>query len=128
MVIASCGPTSKVSKKEYRTLDTITVSAKNNPLDIYRGSEPRYWDIVHTRVALSFDMINKTADGRAWIKLHPYFYATRELVLDAKGMKIDIVRLGGDTGKFLRHEYRNDSLWILMHRKYYKEETVEIYI
>jgi aminopeptidase N len=128
LVVSSCGPTGKVGKKEYRTLDTITVSAKNNPLDIYRGSEPRYWDITHTRVALSFDMMNRTADGRAWIKLHPYFYATDTLVLDAKGMRIDSVRLGGATGKALRYTYKDDALRIQMDRKYYRGDEVELYI
>src|SRR5690606_30303730 len=62
LLLLSCGSSRKTTRTEHKTLPEITVSA-NSPLDIYRVSEPRYWDITHTRAALSFDFKSRTADG-----------------------------------------------------------------
>ena len=115
-ILIACGPGKRMArnpKGEQVTLEPIVVSAKDNKLDIYRASAPIVWDITHTRVALSFNWHEKTADGKAWIDMHPHFYATDSLVLDAKGMRIDTVALVNNNNlKNLKHTYRGDSLTI----------------
>ena len=97
-------------------LSELTVSALDNE---YRATATQYWDITHTRVALAFDMKSKTATGRAWLDLHPYFYESSQIVLDAKSMHIDSVTLNGQLKAFT---YRNDSLIISLPRNYKSEE------
>ncbi len=87
VISTSCHSTKRV------TLEPISVSANKGAMEIYRESSPKIWDITHQRVALSFNYAEKTANGVAWIDLHPYFYATDSLQLDAKGMRIDSVML-----------------------------------
>ena len=125
----SCGSSKKATVSQYKTLDTITVSAANNPLDIYRASRPRTWDIEHTRVALSFDLKNRTAAGREWVRLRPYMYATDTLVLDAKSMDIDSVGTHSNGNiQPVRFAYADDKLKVYFGRQYKNNETVELYI
>ncbi len=106
-------------------MDTVKVSAHNNPLAIYRASATRVWDIVHTRAALSFDYKNKTAAGEATLTLHPYFYATDTLWLDAKSMKIDAVTANNNA---LMYTYEHDVLKIKLGRKYNRQDTLQLSI
>lgn len=118
-VAVACHTAKKTTTTEVRTLDGFTVSAKNNPLDIYRESAPRTWDILHTRVALTFDYKERTAGGRAWIDLRPYCCAQDSLVLDAKDMRIDSV-CWMEKGKLVPvpFTYENDQLTIRKHTEY----------
>lgn len=74
-------------------MDTITVSARNNPLDIYRATSPRVWEIIHTAVTLDFDFERKEANGVELLSVMPYTHAPDTLVLDAKSMDIKSVEL-----------------------------------
>src|SRR5262245_28167235 len=76
----------------------ITAPPTDPALSIYRASEPIVWDITNTLVALSFNWKEKTADAKEWIKLHPHFYSTDSVTLDAKGMYIDAVQLNWKLG------------------------------
>lgn len=124
----SCGTTKK-TVTEYKTMDSIVVSATNNPLDIYRASRPLYWDITHTRVALTFNLPARTAMGREWLRLRPYFYSTDSMVLDAKSMQIDsVMMVHGGALSPLSFTYQNDELKIKLDRTYTRDESVELYI
>ncbi len=125
---SSCSSSRKSAGAEHKTLNTVVVSA-NNPYDLYRAAEPRYWDITHTTVALTFDLTERTASGSAWIKLHPYFYATDSLVLDAQSMQIDSVCLVEDGRKTpLRFDNQDDRLTVHFQRTYTRTEEPEIFI
>ncbi|MEO7961659.1 MAG: hypothetical protein ABIR19_08930, partial [Ginsengibacter sp.] len=77
--------------------------------EIYRGSSPRINDLVHTKLDVRFDYDKAWMYGKAWITLHPHFYDTDSLTLDAKGMEIkEIAMLNGTAKKPLKYEY--DSL------------------
>lgn len=125
-LLCSCGPSRKI-RATHKTIDTVTVSASNNPMDIYREASPRAWNIQHTRVALSFDYAARTAQGHEWISLQPYFYATDSLWLDAKSMKISSVTIG-QQDKALKYTYEDDILKIRLDRTYSREETVKLSI
>lgn len=113
LCFAACHSPKKITQTKRIGLDDIIVSANNNPISIYRESAPRSWDILHTHVALSFDLKARTAEGRAWISLEPYCCTQDSLVLDAKSMIIDTVRWvhAGDTSS-VPFTYRNDQLII----------------
>lgn len=127
-LLLSCGSAKKAAFK-YKTLDTVTVSARNNPINIYRASETKYWEILHTRVALSFNMKEKTADGKAWLELKPYFYETDSLVLDAKSMETDSVLLiQGKSASALEFRAENDKLKIYFPEIIHRDQQVKVYI
>lgn len=123
----ACNSSKKATRK-YTSLHPITVNAQNNPIDIYRSSETRYWEIVHTRVALSFNLQQKTANGEVWIKLHPYWYATDSLVLDTKSMDIDTVYLIASHAKVLNYKERDNQLKIKFDQIFTKNESIQLYI
>jgi aminopeptidase N len=109
LVFLSCGSSRKAA--EHRVMDTITVSARNNPLEIYRATTPRVWEIVHTALTLEFDFAKKEAAGAELISVMPYAYAPDTLVLDAKGMEIKSVELKDFSGdKFSPLAYSYDGL------------------
>lgn len=110
------------------TLDTIEVIAPCGPAP-YQASAARVWEIKHTRIALSFDMEDRTADAREWIKLHPYFYPTDTLVLDAKGIQLDSIRLlGRNSGVKFTYASKRDQLRIQFARKFASSDSIELYL
>lgn len=119
---------SKDTLVQHINLDTLTVTAAAGP-PVYRGTAARVWEITHTRIALSFDLKEKTARAKEWIQLHPYFYATDTLVLDAKSLRIDSVSLDSKKSKLpLDFVYKNDELKIHFARQYESKDTLQLYL
>ena len=58
---------------------------------IYRASATKINDLVNTKLDVSFDYSKSWMYGKAWITLHPHFYPTDSLNLDAKSMNINEV-------------------------------------
>jgi aminopeptidase N len=109
-------------------LDTIVVKAAPGAPE-YRAAATRVWDIRNTRIAVSFNWKEKTADMKEWIKLHPYFYATDSVELDAKSMRIDSVLLAVKKGNtVLRYSYANDKLVIHFGQQYKQTDTITLYL
>ncbi len=110
------------------TLDTLEITAKPGKPP-YQPSAPKVWEINNTRVALSFNWKEKTADAKEWIKMRPYFYAADSIVLDAKSMRIDSVELVTPTGnKRLQYAYTNDKLVIHFDHAYIASDSVQLYL
>jgi aminopeptidase N len=124
----SCSPAKRAARREkaeIKDLPEITVSV-NDARNQYRGSEAILWDIIHTRVALSFgNWADKTAYGEAWIDIQPYAKARKTLTLDAKSMQIEKVEL---EGKSVQHTYNDDKLTIPLGREYKPSEKLRLYI
>lgn len=127
--LLSCGSSRKAVVTKQVVLDTITVSAKNNPYDIYQAARPRYWDIIHTKASLSFDLLERTVAGVEEIKLRPYFYAQDSLVLDAKSMKVSRVEILESpyisSPAFTQHD---DKLVIRFTRQYRRQQELNLRI
>lgn len=123
LFLSACGTSRKV---QHITLDEITVSANKADYALYRGSATRVWDIINTNLALSFNLNEKTANGTATLTLHPYFYATDTLVLDAKSMQIDSVAL--INGPKPTYTYEDDSLTIRFAKKFRNTDTIQLLI
>lgn len=74
-------------------LDTIKVLAEETPKKpVYRASETRLSDILHTKLWVSFDWQKSQLIGKAEITAKPYFYPTSKLYLNARGMEIKSVK------------------------------------
>lgn len=112
---------------EHIDLDSITVSAEAGPAK-YRATTPTTWNITHTRIALSFDGMKKTAAVKEWIKLHPYYYPIDTVVLDAKSLKFDSITLAGKNAPPLRYNYKDNLLTIYLPKKYLATDSIEIYL
>lgn len=64
------------------------ISALENKISAYKGSDTRHFDLLHTALDLSFDYQKEWVNGVAVLTLKPYFYPQKELVLDAQDFDI----------------------------------------
>lgn len=70
-------------------LDTINILANEAPKkEVYRASNPRINDIIHTRLDVNFDWTTSRMNGKAQLEIKPHFYPTKMLYLNARGMDI----------------------------------------
>ncbi len=96
-----------------------------NERAIYRASETKLFDLIHTKLEVSFDWDKSWLNGLATITLKPHFYAQDTLVLDAKGMEIRTVKLNG---KPLDFSYENDFLTVKLGKKYKRNDQITLVI
>ncbi len=96
---------------------------------IYRASATKINDLVHTKLDVKFDYAKAWMYGKAWITLHPHFYPTDSLNLDAKAMNINEVSLvtGGKTIP-LKYTYDSMNLRITLNKVYKANENYTVYI
>jgi len=95
----------------------------------YRGFSTKQNDLVHTKLAASFDYQKSQMNGEVWIKLHPHFYPTHTLILDAKQMDIHQVSVvANNSNKKLSFTYDSLLLTIQLDRIYKASEQYTIYI
>ncbi len=96
---------------------------------IYRSSSPKINDLVHTRLDVRPDFDKQFLYGKAWLTLHPHFYQTDSLQLDAKGMDIKEVSLQkGNNKSPLQYRYNGMNLFITLDRQYKAPDNYTIYI
>ncbi|MEZ5016301.1 MAG: M1 family metallopeptidase [Flavipsychrobacter sp.] len=110
-VLVSCTG-SKKTANNYMDLKPIVVKSSDND---YRATPERIWDITHTHIKLSFNWLERSADGEAWIDIQPYrdYYSPDSIVLDAQGMEVEEVKqMSAGNGKPLNFKYKNDKLFI----------------
>lgn len=96
---------------------------------VYRATHTKTTELKHTKLKVSFDYQKEQMNGEEWLTASPFFYATNELTLDAKGMLIHEVALdkGGSTSP-LKFDYKNDELKITLDKTYQKNQDYTIYI
>lgn len=95
----------------------------------YKPSETRSHDLIHTKLAVSFDWNKTYVYGKAWLDLKPYFYASDELVLDAKGFDIhEVAIMKNGEKKPLKYDYDDMYLTIHLDKSYTRDETYQVYI
>jgi aminopeptidase N len=96
---------------------------------IYRASATKINDLVNTKLDVSFDYTKSWMYGKAWITLHPHYYPTDSLRLDAKSMNIKEVSVFKG-GKNIALKYRYDSLnlFITLDKTYKVGENYTVYI
>ena len=96
---------------------------------IYRATATKINDLVNTRLDVRFDYNKAWMYGKAWIKLHPHFYPTDSLNLDAKGMDIkEISIVKGGKNIPLKFTYDSSNLFITLDKTYKGGENYTVYI
>ncbi|MCB9202394.1 MAG: M1 family peptidase [Flavobacteriales bacterium] len=97
--------------------------------EVYNPSATIKTRLQHTKLKVKPDFQKEQLYGEEWITASPYFYPTDSLTLDAKGMLIHDVALVKDgQNKNLKFDYKNDSIFILLDKKYKRSEEYTVYI
>lgn len=114
-------------------LDTLTVTASSTNKapepKIYRESNAKLSDLLHTKLEVRFDWTNSWLYGKATIDIKPYFYPTKKLYLNARGMDIYKVQLLKDKAySDLKYVYENDSLKIDLDKEYTRNDKYTVFI
>lgn len=115
----------------YASFAQIVVKvSKNQPWKkLYRESAPKINDLVDTKLDVKFDYDKSYLYGKEWVTLHPHFYPTDSLCLDAKGMNINEVSLLKDGKKTpLKYVYDSLLLNITLDKTYTADEKYTLYI
>ena len=95
----------------------------------YRAFATKQNDLIHTKLVASFNYAKSQLNGEVWLQLHPHFYTTHTLQLDAKGM--DILEVALDVNgqhKKLTYQYDSLLLKINLDKNYTAKENYTIYI
>jgi aminopeptidase N len=117
-------------------LDEITIDIPSGMVELqerplYRASRTRKHDLLHTKLDVRFDWEKRHLLGNAALTLKPYFYATEQLELDAKGFDIHRIGLLTSTSDTLDLEYKYENaefLLINLGKEYTRKDTFHIFI
>ena len=105
-------------------------TANNNTTEIkeqanYMPSYTRLSDITHMRLNISLDWDSCFVYGNVTLTVKPYFYPNKELILDAKGYKINSIKVNGNNAPFT---YDLKKLTIQLPRVFQKDESYAVNI
>jgi len=120
---------------EIRDLDTLVISEPKKesntneeyPQPIYRASQQRSIDLIHTKLDLRFDYQQERVLGEAWIDFTPIFDPVQSFALDAQ--YFDIHSIKDEQGRELSFVYA-DSMQLLIDwpEIIQRQDTVQLYI
>ncbi len=130
LCISCSKKTFSLEEFDQQFLDTLVVTAPRpaslkTTAPLHRSTAERTWDIHHTKLDLSFDWENQDVIGVATLTMSPYFYASKEITLDAKNFDISSVMC---SGKKVPYTLTKKYLTIDLEKTYTKEEKVEVVI
>ncbi|SMP24613.1 M1 family metallopeptidase [Chryseobacterium profundimaris] len=96
---------------------------------VYQATHTKVTELKHTKLKVNFDYQKEQMNGEEWLTASPYFYASNELTLDAKGMLIHEVALESNGKKSpLKYDYKDDVLKITLDKTYQKNQDYTVYI
>lgn len=108
--------------------DTVALSLATE-ISPYRAEKTKFFDLIHTKLAVSFDWEKQYLNGTATLELRPYFYPQSSLTLDAKGFDIHKVALLDSEGAHtLQYQYDGKLLTIALDKNYTREEKLFVEI
>ena len=95
----------------------------------YRSFATKENDLVHTKLVANFDYTRSQLNGEVWLQLRPHFYATAQLILDAKGMEIHQVSIvKNETKNALKYKYDGNIISIDLDKTYTAKDTYTVYV
>ncbi|WP_084454326.1 M1 family metallopeptidase [Algoriphagus terrigena] len=105
------------------------IREKETEIEAYQPSSTRDFDLLHTDLDLSFDWSKQTVLGKARLTLKPFFYAQKELVLDAKDFEVGAISLVEDEKlSKLGYSYDEKQLTIYLPEMLTAKDTFEVEI
>jgi aminopeptidase N len=101
----------------------------NSEKSIYRASYTRKNDLVHTRLNVSLNFRKRELTGQAAIILHPHFYPTDSLIINARGMELKEVSIMKINRRVpLTYSYDSLHIKIKLDHVYKRDELFTVYI
>ena len=95
----------------------------------YRAFATKENDLVHTKLVAHFDYTKSQLNGEVWLQLHPHFYATNTLTLDAKGMDIhEVAIVKNNKNNILKYSYDGLLLKINLDKSYTATDNYTVYV
>ena len=134
IVLFSCGVKSPQSPPPTSTDNSSAIEVlKDEPVEKetptkrekYNAAETVLTDLVHTKLEVSFDWKNSQMKGIETLTAKPHFYPSDSLILKAKGMTINSVKMDGKT---LTFDYTEDKLKINLGKTFKRAEQYTIVI
>ncbi|MFN3998341.1 M1 family aminopeptidase [Algoriphagus sp.] len=105
------------------------IREKESLISGYQASAKRDFDLLHTDLDLAFDWKRQAVIGKARLKLVPFFYPQKELVLDAKDFEVGaIFLLKGENQNKLNYRYDEKQLRIYLPEFFTSKDTFEVEI
>lgn len=126
LILNSCKISKSNTKSSPNTVSEAAESETEHAMKIYRASRTKEWELIHTAIDIRFNLPERTADATTQLSMHPYFYATDSVVLDAKDMLIQSV----SDSKNIPLSFSYDSLKLKIHlpRTYNQSDTLSFQI
>ncbi|MCX6183139.1 MAG: M1 family aminopeptidase [Bacteroidetes bacterium] len=126
LALSSCSLFKKDKKNNLPQVSTSVEEIRK----VYHATKTRKNDLIHTRLEVSLDWAKRELQGKATLTLQPYFYPTKQVELDAKGMMIKEVSLldSAGTKKKLVYKYDDKTLNIQLDKEYKRNQAYKIYI
>lgn len=118
-LFAACNSGNKIASSTQTPNAGRDSSEQRYERKVYRSSYTLLNDLVHTKLEVKFDWQKKYLLGKATITLHPHFYSTDSLTLNARGMDIHQIAMLKKNGEHVNLNFTYDSL--LLHIKLDKE-------
>jgi aminopeptidase N len=107
------------------TGNPVSTTAAPTERPVYRATETVLTDLINTKLEVSFDWSKSQMTGKETLTAKPHFYATNQLILDAKGMEIKGISLNE---KPLTYTYADNVLTITLDRTYQRTEQYTVVI
>ncbi len=136
-MFSGCGTSKEVtyvpSDDEYfdeTLLDTLFVTDSMDVDSIareYRGSATMVYDLLHTKLELSFNLDSQFVLGKAHLTMKPFFRPLTEVTLDAVGFDIHSVK-SDVTLKDLTYTYDGNNLTIKLDTTYTATQKIGLLI
>ena len=134
MMVRKPNKGSSVSRKQQVSGIQHSISKTQYPKSEYHASRTKDFDLLHTKLEVSFDWKKQYLHGIATLTLKPYFYPQNILELDAKGFDIHSIILVAGVQDFeplqqeLQYEYDSLIIKILLDKTYTRDETLLVRI
>lgn len=130
LLVGSCALFQKKdhsSDRIYTSLPTVEVHGNENTE--YRAAKTKKFKLIHTKLWVDFDWSKQRMNGKAELSLHPYFYESSVLDLDAKGFDIHSVERKDSLGlQKLKYTYDSLQLHIQLGKTYTNKDTCVLII
>ncbi len=130
VLVFGCTSTKKAITETHPESSKNDSSRQRVERKVYQGSYALVNDLEHTKLEVKFDWQKKYLLGKATITLHPHFYSTDSLTLNARGMNLNEVSLLKTNGEHVKLDFSYDSLRIRIRldKEYAKDQDYTVFI
>lgn len=122
LIIVACKSQKPITETvTTETLPEVIVDAPS--LNDYRASVTKSFDLIHTKLDVSFDWDKHYLLGEATITMKPHFYPSATIYLDARGMEIKrVATINNKDTLNLNYSYSNDTITIKLSKALTRDE------